>query len=179
LKEKPATAFIGLGSNLGDSIRILRSAWEHIGAVAGVDLITLSHPYITSPVDMKSSNWFTNAVGMLQTTLGPQQLLEHLLRVEFTFGRKRNALETGYQDRSLDLDILCIDGVAVDTPDLVLPHPRLSRRLFVLAPFAEIAPDYRENPEKPTIQERYDRLLVQIKTAQIPWQGIKKGVWEE
>jgi 2-amino-4-hydroxy-6-hydroxymethyldihydropteridine diphosphokinase len=173
------TVFIGLGSNLGDGIRILRAAWERIGEREGVTLSVLSHPYLTAPVDMESSNLFTNAVGMLQTTVPVRQLLSDLLQIESEFGRRRDISNTGYQDRSLDLDILCSDGVVLDTPELVLPHPRLAERLFVLAPFAEIAPEYCTLPDGPTIKEKCAELLDRLQTGQIPWQEIKKREWEE
>jgi 2-amino-4-hydroxy-6-hydroxymethyldihydropteridine diphosphokinase len=179
LVEETTTAFIGLGSNLGDGSRILKSAWDRIGEIEGVTLSSLSHPYLTAPVDMESSNWFTNAVGMLQTTSTVRQLLENLLHIEFEFGRRRAVASTGYQDRSLDLDILCYGETVVDTPELVLPHPRLARRLFVLAPFAEIAPGYRERADGMTISEICAQLFIQMQTGQIPWQEIKKGEWEE
>jgi 2-amino-4-hydroxy-6-hydroxymethyldihydropteridine diphosphokinase len=177
--EKTTIAFIGLGSNLGDGIRILKDAWNRIGEIEGVSLSVLSHPYLTAPVDMESSNWFINAVGMLRTTSTVQQLLGHLLHIESIFGRRRDVSTTGYQDRSLDLDILCFDEVSVDTPDLVLPHPRLARRLFVLAPFAEIAPDFRENPDGLTMSVRCAELFGHMQTGRIPWQEVKKGEWEE
>jgi 2-amino-4-hydroxy-6-hydroxymethyldihydropteridine diphosphokinase len=176
---KETTAFIGLGSNLGDGIRILQGAWKRIGEREGIRLSALSHPYLTAPVDMESSNVFTNAVGMVQTTVPVRQLLGDLLHIESEFGRRRDVSNTRYQDRYLDLDILCFGDVVVDTPELVLPHPRLSERLFVLAPFAEIAPAYRVLPNGPTISERSAQLLERLRTGQVPWQEIKKREWEE
>ena len=172
------TAFIGLGSNLGDGSRILQGAWGRIGETEGIDPCALSHPYLTAPVDMESGNVFTNAVGMLQASLPVRQLLGELLRIEFEFGRRRVA-GAGYQDRSLDLDILCFGDLAVDTPELTLPHPRLARRLFVLAPFAEIAPEYRVLPEESTMAERWTQLLADMDEGRIPRQEIKKWEWEE
>jgi 2-amino-4-hydroxy-6-hydroxymethyldihydropteridine diphosphokinase len=177
--ERTISAFIGLGSNLGNGIKILKSAWNRIGEIENVTLAALSHPYLTAPVDMESSHWFTNAVGMVRTTLSAPQLLEHLHHVEAEFGRTRAVSSRGYQDRSLDLDILCIGETVIDTPDLVLPHPRLDQRLFVLAPFAEIAPEYREQPDGMTIREKCSQLIEQMRTGRIPWQKIKKGGWEE
>lgn len=177
--EKTISAFIGLGSNLGNGITILKTAWHRIGEIEGVSLSILSHPYLTVPIDMESNNWFTNAVGMLQTTLTGQQLLVYLHHIEAIFGRKRASVSTGYQDRSLDLDILCIGETVVDTPELVLPHPRLGQRLFVLAPFAEIAPEYQAHPDGITMLERCAQLIEEMQTGRIPWQEIKKGRWEE
>ena len=172
------TAFIGLGSNLGDGSKILQGAWRRIGEAEGISLCALSHPYLTAPVDMESSKVFTNAVGMLQTSLPVRQLLRDLLRIEFEFGRRRVA-GPRYQDRSLDLDILSFGDLAVDTPELTLPHPRLDQRLFVLAPFAEIAPDYRLLPGGPTTTESWARLLAGMDRGRIPRQEIKKWQWEE
>jgi 2-amino-4-hydroxy-6-hydroxymethyldihydropteridine diphosphokinase len=177
--EKTISAFIGLGSNLGNGITILKTAWDRIGEIEGVSLTALSHPYLTAPVDMESNNWFTNAVGMLQTTLTAQQLLGYLHHIEAVFGRKRASATTGYQDRSLDLDILCISETIVDTPELVLPHPRLGQRLFVLAPFAEIAPEYQVYPYAISMLERCTQLIEEMQTGRIPLQEIKKGRWEE
>ena len=171
-------AFIGLGSNLGDGRSILQGAWRRIGEAEGIDCCVLSHPYLTAPLDMESSNVFTNAVGMLQASLPVRQLLCDLLRIEFEFGRRRGA-GTGYQDRSLDLDILSYGDLGVDTPELTLPHPRLVRRLFVLAPFAEIAPDYRLVAGAPTMAERWTQLLADMDEGKIPRQEIKKWEWEE
>jgi 2-amino-4-hydroxy-6-hydroxymethyldihydropteridine diphosphokinase len=177
--EKTISAFIGLGSNLGNGITILKAAWDRIGEIEGVSLTALSHPYLTAPVDMESNNWFTNAVGMLQTTLTAQQLLGYLHHIEAVFGRKRVSTNTEYQDRSLDLDILCIGETVVETPELVLPHPRLGLRLFVLVPFAEIAPEYQAHPDGITILERCAQLIEEMQTGRIPWQEIKEGRWEE
>jgi 2-amino-4-hydroxy-6-hydroxymethyldihydropteridine diphosphokinase len=177
--EQTKCAFIGLGSNVGDGIAILKAAWDRIGRIEGVQPVALSQPYLTAPVDMESSKWFTNAVGGLRTALKPRQLLEHLHRIETIFGRKRDAATTGYQDRSLDLDILSIEKTVVNTPELVLPHPRLEQRLFVLLPFTEIAPYYREQPDGKSIAERYARLLELMQAGRVSRQEIKKGRWEE
>ncbi len=85
---------------------------------------------------MESSNWFTNCVGSLETELSAHELLHLLLRVEADFGRRRNAKAEGYQDRTLDLDILYFGHLLLEDKDLLLPHPRLKERLFVLEPLA-------------------------------------------
>ncbi len=177
--DTPTTAFIGLGSNLGDGISIIKAAWEEIGRTEGMRLCTLSDPYLTAPVDMASDNWFTNAVGMVATSLQVEDLLHHLFKVESMFGRTRDASKTGYQDRSLDLDILCFDDVVVDTPELVLPHPRMGSRLFVLVPFAEIAPDYRTRPNEATIGKQCMQLLEKMKSGKCVQQELKRRSWEE
>jgi 2-amino-4-hydroxy-6-hydroxymethyldihydropteridine diphosphokinase len=134
----PHLACIGLGSNLGRSKELLQDAWQALAAVADIDPLALSLPYKTRPVGMESPHWFVNAAGLLQTTLGPQALLETLLQVEEQFGRIRSAGGSGYQDRTLDLDLLLFDDLVMDSNTLVLPHPAMHERLFVLLPLSEI-----------------------------------------
>lgn len=138
-----AIAYLGLGSNLGDSLQLLAAAWHALGRQPGIRLLHLSNPYRTKPVGMVSSNWFVNAAGSVQTDLPPLELLECLLRIEEQFGRVRHAGLTGYQDRIVDFDLLLYEDMVLDDPRLVIPHPQMHRRLFVLAPLKEIAPDLR------------------------------------
>ncbi|HHD57505.1 MAG TPA: 2-amino-4-hydroxy-6-hydroxymethyldihydropteridine diphosphokinase [Desulfobulbaceae bacterium] len=140
-KPNLSTAWIGLGSNLGDSLHILHKAWQRLGRDPGVYLRRLSTCYRSRPVDMDSDRWFINGVGELQTSLPPRGLLTLLLRVEKEFGRRRDPEASGHQDRTLDLDLLLYDDLIVDDPLLQLPHPRMHRRMFVLAPLAELAPN--------------------------------------
>ncbi|WP_092224745.1 2-amino-4-hydroxy-6-hydroxymethyldihydropteridine diphosphokinase [Desulforhopalus singaporensis] len=130
--------YIALGSNLGDSKRILTEAWATLGECERITLDGLSSPYLSAPVGMKSQHWFTNAVGRLHTDLEPLELLEVLLETEARFGRIRKSGSFGYQDRSLDLDLLYYGNVIMDVPELILPHPRIGERLFVLVPLREL-----------------------------------------
>lgn len=132
--------YIGLGSNLGDGMNTLQRAWGRIGQHDRVELEKLSSPYRSQPVGMESENWFTNAVGCFTTSLTPEETLQFMLEVEAEFGRERVDLP-GYQDRTLDLDILQIDDTVVNESFLILPHPEMVKRLFVLQPLAEIAAD--------------------------------------
>lgn len=134
-------ACIGLGSNLGNSRRILCDAWRTLGAHPAIRTLRLSSPYRTEPVNMASANWFINAAGTLETSLTPEELLDTLLALEEQFGRTRRSDDRGYQDRTLDLDLLLMDDRIIQTARLVLPHPEMHCRLFVLAPLAEIVPD--------------------------------------
>ncbi|OKY76999.1 MAG: 2-amino-4-hydroxy-6-hydroxymethyldihydropteridine diphosphokinase [Desulfobulbaceae bacterium DB1] len=131
-----ARAVIGLGSNLGDGRENLLAAWKMLGAKGGRS-IALSSPFLTEPVEMESNFFFTNAVGVLETTLPPLQLLAVMHAVEAEFGRDR----AKGKDRTVDLDLLFYDELVLETDELVLPHPRIAARRFVLAPLAEIAPD--------------------------------------
>jgi 2-amino-4-hydroxy-6-hydroxymethyldihydropteridine diphosphokinase len=132
---------IGLGSNLGDSLHILQDAWQHLGGQEGISLQALSPPYRTKPVGMESEHWFINAAGLLTTVLAPEALLDQLLATEHEFGRRRNPELQGYQDRTLDLDLLLYGELILSTSRLHIPHPELHNRLFVLEPLAELIPD--------------------------------------
>jgi 2-amino-4-hydroxy-6-hydroxymethyldihydropteridine diphosphokinase len=172
-------AFIGMGSNLGDGKALLQGAWQALGEIDGIVLDGLSNPYLTAPVDMTSQHWFTNAVGRLQVSLSPVALLQVLLAVEASFGRKRTEKTFGYQDRSLDLDLLVYGDVVMDSPELTLPHPRIGDRLFVLVPFAELEPDFRDRPGGESIAEKENRLLDYMASNKNNAQEIIRGAWSE
>jgi len=177
--QERTTAFIGLGSNLGDGKMLLQGAWQALGEVDGIALDGLSSPYMTAPVGMTSRHWFTNAVGRIQVSLTPLELLAALLAVEASFGRTRDEKTFGYQDRSLDLDLLHFDDVVMDSPELILPHPRIGDRLFVLVPFAEIAPDFHDSLSGETITDKERRLREAMIASQSCPQEIIRGAWNE
>lgn len=155
------TAYIGLGSNLGDSILVLQEAWDAVGKVPGIHPECLSAPYKTEPVGMDSSNWFINAAGILSTTLEPSELLKVLLAVEKDFGRTRDRSVQQYSDRILDLDLLFYEDYIMNKDGLVLPHPEIGNRLFVLCPLADIAPDLIH----PGLQKTIRDLLAQLQVS--------------
>lgn len=135
---------IGIGGNL-DSPRFGSPRETLTAALAaleadGVDVISRSGWYRSAPVPRSSQPWFVNAVASIDTPLGPKQLLAALQSVETRFGRLRGEPNAA---RIIDLDLLDYRGKVLQTPLLVLPHPRLHQRRFVLAPLAEIAPDWR------------------------------------
>ncbi len=173
-----ARVFIGLGSNLGDGPAILSAAWQTIGAENQITTVAISHPYISSPVGMNSQHWFTNCAGELRTDLPADELLQLLLGIEALFGRTRDEGAAGYQDRVLDLDILYYGNISSHEPELVLPHPRIAERLFVLSPLAEIAPDWQGGGIK-TIKEMEKQLLDNMMSGNIPVQEIVRGEWRE
>ena len=179
LQEQAVKAFIGMGSNLGDGKTLLLGAWQALGEVDGITLDGLSSPYFTAPVDMTSQHWFTNAVGRLQVTLPPLELLRVLFTIEASFGRIRSEKVFGYQDRSLDLDLLYYGDVVMDCPELILPHPHIADRLFVLVPFTELEPDYRDCLSNKTISNMELRLRETMAGAKGKEQEIIRGVWNE
>ena len=172
-------AFIGLGSNLGDSKALLQEAWQALGDIDGILLDGLSSPYMTAPVDMTSQHWFTNGVGRIQVSLSPLELLKVLLDVEASFGRTRQEKTFGHQDRSLDLDLLYYSDVRMDSPELTLPHPRIADRLFVLVPFAELEPDFQDSLSEKSISSMELHLREQIAPRKSKKQEIIKGAWSE
>lgn len=131
-----ALAYIGLGANLGDARQTLADAALRLHALPGSRLSAASSIWRTAPVDAAGPDYF-NAVVALHTPLAPVQLLQALRRIEVDHGRER---PYRHAPRTLDLDLLLYDDQSIDTPDLVIPHPRMHDRRFVLAPLAEIAP---------------------------------------
>lgn len=133
------TAFLALGSNLGDREANLREAVRRLQA-AGIQLIRASSIYETAPRDVLDQPEFLNAVIEVQTILFPIQLLHHVREIERTMGRRR---VTPKGPRNIDIDILFYGRSVIATEELEAPHPRLAQRRFVLEPLAEIAPGFR------------------------------------
>jgi 2-amino-4-hydroxy-6-hydroxymethyldihydropteridine diphosphokinase len=131
-------AYVGLGANLGDRERSLRAAADALGAEDGIELVALSTLRETEPVGVGEQPRFLNGAVALETAHSARDLLEVLLAVEQHFGRVRVAGEHG--PRTLDLDLLLYGDEEIDEPGLVVPHPRLHERAFVLEPLAELAP---------------------------------------
>jgi 2-amino-4-hydroxy-6-hydroxymethyldihydropteridine diphosphokinase len=166
------TACVGLGSNLGQSRTLLHDAWFSLGEHPDITLQVFSSPYRTRPVAMESPHWFINAVGLLQTALQPEVLLDLLLLVEKQFGRSRSPDQEGYQDRTLDLDLLLFDDRIIKTARLTLPHPAMHERLFVLVPLAEIAP----KSAHPLLHKTIAELLAE-QEAEDGREGIERVCW--
>lgn len=142
-------AFVALGSNLGDRVAYLRAA------VAGLpDVTALSPVYETEPVGGPDEQGpYLNMVVQLDTERSPRELLELARSLEAAAGRERS---THWGPRTLDVDVLWVDGVTVDDDDLKVPHPRLGERPFVLAPLSHLAPDLAP----PGWEEGFDHLGV-------------------
>ena len=133
-------AYVALGANLADPVAQVRAAIEALRSLPETRLLQASSLYRTAPVGVCGQPDFINAVARLETGLDAAALLDALLAIEATFGRRR---DFDLAPRTLDLDLLLFDDAVIDTPRLSLPHPRMHLRAFVMAPLAEIAPDCR------------------------------------
>ncbi len=155
------TVYLSLGSNLGNRAANLQHGIERLAALG--EVAAVSSFYETEPVEYTAQPWFLNCAVALQTTLMPKQLLSKLNRIEQEMGRKR-VIAKG--PRVLDIDILLFNRFTiVDTPQLVIPHPALHERRFVLEPLAEIAPELRHPVLRRTIRELRDALPLQGQAA--------------
>jgi 2-amino-4-hydroxy-6-hydroxymethyldihydropteridine diphosphokinase len=132
------TAYIALGSNLGDSRRLLASALAAMVELADCELDAVSPTYRSCAVGPGEQRDYLNLVARLRTALPAVELLSSLQQIESNHGRERRE---HWGARTLDLDILLYDNAQVDTPELVIPHPRMAERNFVLYPLSDLAPD--------------------------------------
>lgn len=132
-------AYVAVGSNLGDRERTIRDALAALDAEAGVDVVAVSTLIETEPVGLLGQPRFLNGAVAIDTSLAPRALLELLLAVERRFGREREGVPA-HGPRTLDLDLLLVEGAEIDEPGLRIPHPRLHERRFVLEPLAELDP---------------------------------------
>jgi len=131
-------AFIGLGANLGEPEAQVRRAIAALGTFPRSRLLAASSLYRSAPVGVGEQPDFINAVAEVETALGARALLEELLTAEARFGRERPSPGA---PRTLDLDLLLYGEHVIAEPGLVVPHPRMHERAFVLMPLAEIAPE--------------------------------------
>lgn len=151
-----ATAYIGLGSNLGPRAQSLRLALQKIGELPETRVVRSSASRETDPVGGPPQGRFLNAAGQLETRLEPLDLLHGLQEIEREMGRPAEHERRG--PRVIDLDLLSYDDLVLTTPELTLPHPRLQERHFVLEPLAEIAPHWRH----PILRRRAADLLKEL-----------------
>ncbi len=131
-----ATAYIALGSNLGDRERALRLALEKIGKLPKSRVVKISSFHETDPVGGPPQGKFLNAAAGLETELEPLNLLRRLRKIEQEMGRPAEHERWG--PRAIDLDLLTYDDLVLETPELTLPHPRMKERDFVMIPLNEI-----------------------------------------
>lgn len=135
-----AEVYLGLGTNLGDKENNLNLAMDEIRKRVG-EITSLSAFYATEPWGFDSQNSFLNAVCKAHTTLSPFEVLSTTQAIEKDLGRIRKSVGGQYSDRPIDIDILLYDGLVLNTPELVIPHPLMHQRAFVMEPLTEIAPE--------------------------------------
>lgn len=152
-----AIVYLSLGSNKDDRIGYIQQANLQLGAIDGVEIIRTSAFYESEPWNMKSDNWFVNAVVELKTTLTPRQLLEQCQRIEKQLGRKPSK-PGEYEDRTIDIDILFYKKEIINEPDLIIPHKYLHLRAFTLVPLLELIPDFEHPVLHKTITELHEDL---------------------
>ena len=133
------TAFVGIGSNLGEPERQIAAALEELAAEDGIELVAASTLRETEPVGYLDQPSFLNGAAQLETALPPRELLERLLEIESRLGRVRGE-GPRFGPRTIDLDLLLYGDQTIDEPGLTVPHPRLAERRFALEPLAELAP---------------------------------------
>lgn len=154
----PVTVYLSLGANLGDRESHLRDA---IGRLASVGVVqSVSSLYETQPVEFTDQPWFLNCAVALETSASPTRLMQQLLEIEKAMGRQR-VQKKG--PRTIDIDILLIGDLVMNTLDLTIPHPAMQYRRFVLEPLAEIAPSAMH----PLLRKTTEELLQELPPDQI------------
>ena len=134
-------AYIGVGSNQGDKEENCRRAVGEIQRMPETRVLQVSSWFMTEPWGAASTEWYVNGAVAVDTGLEPESLLQHCQAIERKMGRRPNRVRWG--DRVIDLDILFFDDMVLEEPGLIIPHPELHRRRFVLVPLCEIAPDLK------------------------------------
>ena len=132
------TVYIGIGSNLGDRKEHIENAISFLHKIIGIEKLMVSEIYETKPVDGPLQNDFLNGVIKIETILSPEELWDKLLDIEIKLGRTRE-IKNG--PRTIDLDILLFDDFKINTSNLIIPHPRMYQRDFVLKGLRQLNPE--------------------------------------
>lgn len=151
--------YLSIGSNLGNRYENCQNGISQLLDITKSLLIMKSPLYETEPVGYEKQGWFLNAVIKIETPLEPYQLLKDLKSVESDLGRNFNRVRFG--PRTLDLDILFYDNLIENTADLIIPHPRMHERRFVLKPLSDIAP----NMVHPVLKKSVAQLLKELEDS--------------
>lgn len=146
-------AALSLGANLGDRFGTLQSAIGMLARTPGVDLMKASAFFLTEPVGVADQPEFVNCCVTVETTLSPEDLHDATRQIEDGLGR---ATRERWREREIDIDLLLMGSLVIRSTDLVVPHPEMHRRRFVLEPLAEIAPEMVHPVRGLTVQELLD-----------------------
>lgn len=157
------TAYLSLGSNLGDRAQAIHHALSAVHALSSTAVTRISDLYETTPLDMESPKMFLNAAAEIVTALEPEVLLDELENIETRLGRNEKSI-TKYVDRPIDIDILYYGAHSIIGDRLIIPHPRLHERPFVLIPLNQIAP-FHIDPVRRQTPARMLELLAQSTTG--------------
>lgn len=170
------TVYIGFGSNQGDRLDYCDRAVTLLSLLPASLVTGVSSLYETEPVADPGDpgpTWFLNGVVRLETDIAPHSLLEICREIERSLGRDQ---EDRHGPRTLDLDILFYGSRIINEPDLVVPHPRLHQRRFVLAPMVELDPDWRHPVLHRTARELFDQLIDPSRVRKLdPQPGSRYG----
>lgn len=150
-----AEAFLALGTNLGDREASLARALDHLEHTDGILLRDVSRVYASAPWGVEDQPDFLNICVRIDTWLRPEELLAVCKQVEAALGRK---VRQRWGPREIDIDILMMEGVDMDTPRLSIPHARMAERRFVMDPLAELAPDWEIDGMSVSDLARYLRV---------------------
>ncbi len=156
--------FLGLGSNLGDRENYLAKARDGLMQTERISLVAASSIYETAPLGVIEQPAFLNQVIEVRSELLPEELLDTALDVEQVLGRERRKR---WGPRTIDIDLLCYGQRIIHSERLTLPHPEAHRRRFVLAPWAEIAPEFVVVPVKKNVSELLIECIDQSKVRVI------------
>ncbi|WP_106769518.1 2-amino-4-hydroxy-6-hydroxymethyldihydropteridine diphosphokinase [Paenibacillus faecalis] len=148
-------AYIALGANLGDREATLMEALEMLDLHPNITVVRCSSIYETEPFGYLEQPMFLNMTAVVETPLDPHSLLRVMQQIEQRLGRVRHI---HWGPRTVDLDLLWMEGIQLDTPDLILPHPRMQERLFVLVPLADIIPKDEPSGLYTTVKTAIEKL---------------------
>ncbi len=153
------TAYISTGSNMGEKHDNCRKALDALNRTDTVAVESISRFYLTEPMEYEDQPWFVNAAAKVRTSLGPVDLLAMLKSFEIKYGRKDNGIRFG--PRPLDFDIIFFNDLVIETEQLIVPHPRMHNREFVLRPINDLAPELIHPVFNKNIRQLLDELSTQ------------------